>query len=69
MSLMSLAYVSGGRILTKIISNLYVIERGHYENVGELMIVTTLINFLMPTIVILLFMNPFAKKPSLNTSI
>lgn len=69
MSLMSLAYVSGGRILTKIISNLYVIERGHYENVGESMIVTTLINFLMPTIVILLFMNPFAKKVSLNTSI
>ncbi len=68
MSLMSLAYVSGGRILTKIISNLYVIERGYYENVGTSMIVTTLITFLMPTIVILLFMNPFVKKSSPNAS-
>lgn len=62
MSLMSLAYVSGGRILTKILSNLYPIERGYYDNVGELMVVTTLINFLMPTIIILIFMNPFSKK-------
>lgn len=62
MSLMSLAYVSGGRIFTKYLSNLYPIERGNYENVGELMIVTSLINFLMPTIIILIFMNPFLKK-------
>ncbi len=62
MSLMSLAYVSGGRIFTKYLSNLYPIERGNYENIGELMIVTSLINFLMPTIIILIFMNPFLKK-------
>jgi hypothetical protein len=62
MSLMSLAFVSGGRILTGFLSNLYPIERGSYENVGELMMVTSLINFLMPTIIILIFMNPFSKK-------
>ena len=62
MSLMSLAYVSGGRIFKKILSNIYVIERGFYDNVADLMIVTTAINFLMPTIVILIFMNPFKRK-------
>ena len=49
-------------IITKIIANIYIIERGNYENVGISMIVTTLISFFMPTIVILLFLNPFAKK-------
>lgn len=62
MSIMSLAYVSGGRILKKIISDIYVIERGCYENVPELMIVTTLIGFIMPTLAILIFMNPFSKS-------
>jgi hypothetical protein len=61
MSLMSLAYVSGGRIITRILSEIYIVERGHYENIPELMIVTSAINFLMPTIVILLLMNPFKK--------
>jgi hypothetical protein len=62
MSLMSIAYVSGGRILKRIISESYVIERGNYENVADQMIVTTAIGFLMPVIAILLFMNPFKKN-------
>jgi hypothetical protein len=67
MSLMSLAYVSGGRIITRMLSEIYVVERGHYENIPEFMIVTSSINFLMPTIAILLLMNPF-KKSSLRMS-
>jgi hypothetical protein len=62
MTLMSLAYVGGARILRRILSEIYVIERGEYSNVGELMITTNLINFLIPTLAILIFMNPFNKK-------
>ncbi|AIL65230.1 hypothetical protein NOVO_04240 [Rickettsiales bacterium Ac37b] len=53
MSLMSLSFVSGSRIIKKMLSKEYLIERGYYANVGELMITTTAINFLVPTIVIL----------------
>lgn len=66
---MSLAYIFSGKILTKIITNLYVIERWHDKKVRDSMIVTTLINFLMPTIMILLFINYFAKKSHSNVSI
>lgn len=62
MSLMSLATLSGGRILKKMLSNTFIIERGAYENVGDLMITTTLIQFLLPTVVILIFLNPFKRK-------
>ena len=62
MSLMSLAYVSGGRLLKKYLSNIYVIERGNYENVADLMVTTTVIQFLLPTVVILIFFNPFKRN-------
>ncbi len=61
MSVMSLAYVSAARILKRIIADIYVIERGYYENIPELLIVNSMIGFFMPSIVILLFMNPFKK--------
>ncbi len=62
MSVMSLAYVSAARILKRIIADIYVVERGYYENVPELMIATTMVGFFMPTIVILLFMNPLSRN-------
>ena len=61
MRVMSLAYVSAARILKRIIADIYVIERGYYENIPELLIVNSMIGFFMPSIVILLFMNPFKK--------
>lgn len=61
MSLMSLAYVFLARIIKRYLSEIFVIERGQYDNVADLMIATTLINFAVPTIVILVFMNPFKK--------
>ncbi len=66
MTLMSLAYVGGARILTRILSEIYIIKRGDYHNVAELMITTNLINFIVPTLAILIFMNPFNKKTKLN---
>ena len=62
MSLMSLVLVSGSRIIKKYLSIIYPIERGNYENVSSLMIATTTINFLLPTIFCLLFLKTFAKK-------
>ncbi len=62
MSLMSLAYVSGGRIIKRIISDIFIVERGIYENIANQMIYTCLLDFLIPTIAILIFMNPFKKK-------
>jgi hypothetical protein len=62
MSLMGLALVSGGRIIKRILSEVFVVERGQYEQIGELMIATTLINFLLPTIAILLFLNPWRNS-------
>ncbi|MFV9876069.1 MAG: hypothetical protein AB8U25_06500 [Rickettsiales endosymbiont of Dermacentor nuttalli] len=53
MSLMSLSFVSGSRIIKKVLSQEYIIERGSYENIKDLMITTTAINFLLPTIIIL----------------
>lgn len=54
MSLTSLSFVSGSRIIKKILSKEYIIERGYYNNVMELMITTNAINFIVPTIVILI---------------
>ena len=62
MSLMSLPLVMGGRIIKRILSEIYVIERGHYENVADSLIATAVIGLLMPSIAILLFMNPFKKS-------
>ena len=61
MSLMSLAYVSGSRIIKKYLSMIFVVERGSYENISALMISTTLINFLLPTMLVLLYLYKVKK--------
>ena len=62
MSLMNLAYAYVAQLIQKFLSNIYIIERGKYDNVPDLLITTNLINFLVPTIAILLFINPFKKN-------
>lgn len=62
MSLMNLAYAYVAQLIQKFLSHIYVIERGVYDNVPSLLITTNIINFLLPTIAILIFINPFKKN-------
>lgn len=61
MSLMSLAWIFK-RIINRLLAQNYIVERGMYDNVPDLMIATTSLTFLIPTITILIFMNPFKKE-------
>ncbi|MFN7038520.1 MAG: hypothetical protein ACK4OM_03005 [Alphaproteobacteria bacterium] len=61
MSLMSIAYIGAARVLKRILADLFIVERGNYENVADLMIATNLINFLLPTVTII-FATGFVKN-------
>jgi len=62
MSLMSLSLFQGSRILKRILSEIFVVERGVYDNIPELLVATSVINFIVPTAMIFIFVNPFRKK-------
>lgn len=66
MSLMSLSFLVGRGILEKLLCNIYIVERGNYENIPALMIATSLIQFLLPTLTILIFMNPFKRSKDVS---
>ncbi len=61
MSSMSLA-ITSKRIMNRYLAENFVVERGFYDDVSELMIATTALEFLIPTLAILIFMNPFSRK-------
>ena len=63
-SIMNLALV-GANLLSKLIANIYVVERGKYENIPAMMISSTLLTLLIPTITIFIFMNPFSKEKNM----
>ncbi len=46
-SLMNIALQAGG-LLTKYLNNVFVVDRGQYDNLGRLMIVSTAVTFLVP---------------------
>jgi len=53
-SLMNMALVAG-QLQTKYLNELFVIERGHYVELGALLITATLVSFLVPVATIILF--------------
>lgn len=61
MGLMGLAYVVK-RIINRYLAETYIVERGNYENIPDLMIASSSLYFLIPTITILIFLNPFKRN-------
>lgn len=60
-SLMNLA-LSSAAVSTKYLNMAFVIDRGSYENLGQLLITTTTIGFVVPLITIFLIMTPQGNK-------
>lgn len=60
-SLMNLA-LNASSIMTKYINQIYVVERGHYENIGTIMSVSVGLGFIMSVVAIMIFLNPFKKR-------
>jgi MFS family permease len=52
-SFMNIALQAGG-LATKYLNNIFVVDRGQYENLGHLMIASTLITFIVPLATIIL---------------
>lgn len=62
MTLMSLSFIGGSRIIKRYISDMFIIERGFYDNVSSAMIITIVLNLLIPTLAVIIFMNPFKNS-------
>lgn len=60
-SLMNLS-LNFSALMTKYLYKIYPIERGMYENVKAVLVSSTTISLIVPTIVIMIFMNPFRKQ-------
>ncbi|MEO0348161.1 MAG: hypothetical protein AAF153_02290 [Pseudomonadota bacterium] len=61
-SLMSVAFSLGNKVTTKWMNNLYIIERGMYENAADLIMVVFLLRALIPTLAIIVLMKPWRAK-------
>jgi hypothetical protein len=60
-SLMNLALVAG-QLQTKFFNQIFVVDRGHYDALGPLLITVIAIGFILPVAVIVLFGRQIAKK-------
>ena len=61
-SLMNLALVAG-QLQTKYLNELFVIERGNYNELGALLMVATALGFIVPVAVIILFGRRISRAP------
>ena len=59
-SLMNLALVAG-QLQTKLLNEIFVVDRGHYDALGPLIIVVVAIGFILPIAAIVLFGRRIAR--------